>query len=73
MRVLLVDDDTAILQALLPVLRARPGDEVRGAVSGEKALENAAAMGGVDVLITDVAMKPMNGFALRTEMEARYP
>ena len=73
MRILLVDDDTAIIQALLPVLRALPNAEVRVATSGEKAIENAAAMGGVDLLLTDVVMEPMNGFALREEIASRYP
>jgi CheY-like chemotaxis protein len=41
MRVLLVDDDTAVIQSLLAVLRAQPGYEVRAATHGEKALENA--------------------------------
>ena len=41
--------------------------------SGERGLENAAAMGGVDLLITDVVMEPMDGFTLREEMRQRYP
>ena len=73
MRILLVDDDTAIIQALLPVLKGLPDAEVRVATSGEKAIENAAAMGGVDLLLTDVVMEPMNGFALREEISSRYP
>jgi formylglycine-generating enzyme required for sulfatase activity/CheY-like chemotaxis protein len=43
------------------------------ATNGEKAIENAAAMGGVDLLITDVVMEPMDGFILRDELTARYP
>jgi formylglycine-generating enzyme required for sulfatase activity/CheY-like chemotaxis protein len=73
MRVLLVDDDTAVIQSLLPILRAEEGFEVRAATNGAKALENAAALGGVDLLITDVVMPAMDGFALRDEMMRRYP
>jgi len=73
MRVLLVDDDTGVIQALLPALKGLAGAEVRVATTGEKALENAAALGGLDLLITDVVMEPMNGFALREEISARYP
>ena len=73
MRILLVDDDTAVIQALLAVLRTLPGHDVRVATSGEKALENAAALGGVDLLITDVVMEPMDGFTLRTHVVAQYP
>jgi formylglycine-generating enzyme required for sulfatase activity/CheY-like chemotaxis protein len=73
MRILLVDDDTSVIQALLPALKGLAGVEVRVATTGAKALENAAALGGLDLLITDVVMEPMNGFALREEIIARYP
>ena len=73
MRILLVDDDTGVIQALLPALKGLAGAEVRVATTGAKALENAAALGGLDLLITDVVMEPMNGFALREEIVARYP
>lgn len=73
MRILLVDDDTGVIQSLLAILRAQPDYEVRAATHGEKALENAAALGGIDLLITDVVMQPMDGFALREEMKRRYP
>ena len=73
MRILLVDDDTGVIQALLTVLKSVPGYEVRVGTSGERGLENAAAMGGVDLLITDVVMEPMDGFTLREEMRQRYP
>ncbi len=73
MRILLVDDDTGVIQALLAVLKTVPGYEVRVGTSGERALENAAALGGVDLLITDVVMEPMDGFTLREEVRQRYP
>lgn len=73
MRILLVDDDTAVVQALLAILKTLPGHEVRVATNGAKALENAATMGGVDLLITDVVMDPMDGFTLRDNMVAQYP
>ncbi|RYD74956.1 MAG: response regulator, partial [Verrucomicrobiaceae bacterium] len=73
MRILLVDDDTSVIQALLAVLKTLPGHEVRAATTGEKALEHAASMGGVDLLITDVVMDPMDGFTLCTQMMERYP
>src|SRR4051812_15843715 len=73
MRILLVDDDTAIIQSLLASLKTLPGHEVRVATNGQKALENAAALGGVDLLITDVVMEPMDGFTLRDHLIAQYP
>ncbi len=73
MRILLVDDDTGVIQALLAILKSVPDSEMRVGTSGERALENAAALGGVDLLITDVVMEPMDGFTLRDEVQRRYP
>ena len=73
MRILLVDDDTSVIQSLLATIKTLPGHEIRAATSGGKALENAATLGGIDLLITDVVMEPMDGFALRDQMKARYP
>ena len=73
MRILLADDDTGVIQALLAILKSVPGYEIRVATTGERALENAAALGGVDLLITDVVMEPMDGFTLRDEVVARFP
>lgn len=73
MRILLVDDDTSVLQALFGVLKTLPEHEVRVAATGAKALENAAGVGGVDVLITDVVMEPMDGFTLRDHVKAQFP
>jgi formylglycine-generating enzyme required for sulfatase activity/CheY-like chemotaxis protein len=73
MRILLADDDTGVIQSLLAILKSVPGYEVRVATSGEKAIENAATLGGVDLLITDVVMEPMDGFTLRDEIVTRFP
>ena len=73
MRILLVDDDTSVIQTLLATIKTLPGHDVRVATNGEKAIENAAVLGGVDLLITDVVMDPMDGFTLRDELTARYP
>lgn len=73
MRILLVDDETSVIQVLLATLKTLPGHDVRVATSGEKALECASAMGGLDLLITDVVMEPTDGFTLRDQMVERYP
>jgi formylglycine-generating enzyme required for sulfatase activity/CheY-like chemotaxis protein len=73
MRILIVDDDTGVIQTLLATVKTLPGHDVRVATSGDKALENAAGMGGVDLLITDVVMDPMDGFTLRDHIVSRYP
>jgi formylglycine-generating enzyme required for sulfatase activity/CheY-like chemotaxis protein len=73
MRILIVDDDTAVIQTLLATLKTLPGHDVRVATSGDKAIENATGMGGVDLLITDVVMEPMDGFTLRDHILSRFP
>ena len=73
MRILLADDDTGVIQALLAILKSVPGYEIRVATNGDRALENATALGGVDLLITDVVMEPMDGFTLRDQVLTRFP
>ncbi len=73
MRILLADDDTGVIQALLAILKSVPGYEIRVATNGDRALENAAALGGVDLLLTDVVMEPMDGFTLRDQVLTRFP
>lgn len=73
MKILLVDDDPSVIQALFPLLKANPEYEVRVATNGEKAIEQAAAAGGVDILVSDVVMEPMDGFTLRDEFKVRFP
>jgi formylglycine-generating enzyme required for sulfatase activity/CheY-like chemotaxis protein len=73
MRIILVDDESAVLPELLPVLKGIAGTEVRVATNSQKAHEHAAALGGVDLLITDVVMEPTDGFTLRGEFQSMYP
>jgi formylglycine-generating enzyme required for sulfatase activity/CheY-like chemotaxis protein len=73
MRILLVDDDAGVAQALLAILKTMPEHDVRAASNGGEALAAAAETGGVDLLITDVVMEPMDGFTLRDQITAQYP
>ena len=73
MRILLVDDDTSVIQALLAAIKTLPGHDLRVATNGDQAIANAASLGGLDLLVTDVVMEPMDGFTLRDELKARYP
>ncbi len=72
MRILVVDDDATVLQGLVAIINEAGIHEVRAASNGEKALENAAAAGGVDLLITDVVMEPIDGFSLREQLEQQF-
>jgi len=73
MRILLVDDEAAVLQAHMAILKTMPGHDVRVAANAAKAIEHAAALGGIELLITDVVMDPTDGFTLREELQALYP
>jgi formylglycine-generating enzyme required for sulfatase activity/CheY-like chemotaxis protein len=73
MRILLVDDDDSILISLAATLKSLPGHELRLATSGEEALKLAGEMGGVDLVVSDVVMDPMDGFALRDAMKEQHP
>jgi len=73
MRILLVDDDAGVVQALDTILQTLPGNTVRTAGTGDEALAIAAELGGIDLLITDVVMEPMDGFTLRDQILGLYP
>lgn len=73
MKILLVDDEAHVLEAWRELLQASGPCEVRTASTGAEALEIAKAWGGPDVLVTDVAMEPMDGFTLRETLAAEYP
>ena len=73
MKILLVDDDPEMLHAMLEVLRSNPDYTTAVSTNGALALEHAASMNGVDLLITDVVMDPMDGFTLRHKLLESYP
>ncbi|HEY5894792.1 MAG TPA: SUMF1/EgtB/PvdO family nonheme iron enzyme [Chthoniobacterales bacterium] len=73
MKILVVDDDVAIAEALASSIRAEERHQVFSAEEGHAALEKASELGGVDLLITDVVMDPMDGLVLRHEMLQRFP
>jgi CheY-like chemotaxis protein len=69
-RVLVIDDDPAILTMLLRIL-ATENYELQSANSGPEALENLT--GPIDLLITDYVMPVMNGRQLAEQVRTRYP
>ena len=72
MKILLVDDDVSVIQAMLPALKSVRGFQVRMASNGDSAIETAEAWDGIDLLVTEVFMEPMNGFTLRNKLRRRY-
>lgn len=72
-RILLVDDETALRRPIARFLTRR-GAAVEEAGDGLEALERIAAMNGeVDVLLADLRMPRMDGVALHRELRERYP
>jgi putative nucleotidyltransferase with HDIG domain len=72
-RILFVDDEPRVLEALENMLFDRPDDwEVLTAPDGEAALKIMEG-GPVDVLVTDMRMPGMDGSALLEEVCRRYP
>ena len=66
--VLLVDDDEAVRGFVSRILKEQ-GYEILEAGDGAEALELAAAhAGNIDLLLTDVIMPRVNGFALATRL-----
>lgn len=74
MKILLVDDEPGLTAAWRELIASVMKAEIRAASSGEEALRMARAwQGGPDVLVTDVVMEPMDGFALRDTLAAEFP
>jgi DNA-binding NtrC family response regulator len=72
-RVLIVDDDPALLEALPEALQLRmDGVTVDTADSAAAALERIAAR-DYNAIVTDIKMPGMDGFALLAEIRARRP
>ncbi len=61
-KILLVDDDPAIL-TVFKLMLTIDGHDVRTTESAEEAIE-IAQQGGIDLLISDVRMSPIDGFEI---------
>jgi two-component system, sensor histidine kinase and response regulator len=73
LRVLIVDDDLALLEALPEALRLRMGGVVvETADSAAMALERIAGE-EYDAIVTDIKMPGMDGLALLDEIQRRRP
>src|SRR5262249_57711810 len=68
-RVLVVDDDSAVRQSLSTAL-GRDGYEVLAADGGREALEHMAAT-NVDAMVLDVAMPEPNGLEVCRQLRPR--
>ncbi len=71
-RVLVVDDDGALRQALCETLDGA-GYHVSGHRDGSEALAELQRCNNVDLILTDVQMQPMDGLVLLSEVHKRFP
>ena len=71
-RIVVVDDDTAVLRTLQRQLDSL-GWEAYPAGTGREALSMLHTLGGVEAVLTDVNMPIMDGLSLRREVDARFP
>lgn len=73
MKILLVDDEPGVAAAWRELLAPAVQGEMRIATGGEEALRMARAWGGIDVLVTDVVMQPMDGVTLGETLTSEFP
>jgi two-component system, cell cycle sensor histidine kinase and response regulator CckA len=72
MRILLIDDDEAVLEVIALMLTAQ-GHAVVTAVGGRDGLARLAAGGPVDLVLTDLAMPGMSGWDVVRAVRAGWP
>jgi formylglycine-generating enzyme required for sulfatase activity len=74
MRILIVDDEPGVAEALRELLGSHGAFDIKIAVDGAAALHEARSWPeGPEVLLTDVVMEPMDGFRLRESLLGEFP
>lgn len=73
MRILLVDPEGDLLPGLQGPLLGVPGVELYCAPDGTTAIQHAGFLGGVDILLTEVFLQGLDGFALRDTLRGSTP
>jgi len=69
--ILLVDDEASIL-TVFQLMLSIEGHEVRTTLRGDEAIE-IVTQGGVDLLVCDVRMIPLNGFEVLQQVRVLQP
>jgi two-component system, cell cycle sensor histidine kinase and response regulator CckA len=70
--ILVVDDEGFLVDVIFEILDSH-GYSVLTATSGPEAIQISKKPGTVDLLLTDLLMKPMNGLQLADEMKKTHP
>ncbi len=71
-RILVVDDEAG-LRGMLDIILRRDGHEVILAANGQEALRVIAANPGIELVLSDLRMEPMDGLSLLAEIRQHYP
>jgi CheY-like chemotaxis protein len=72
LKIVLVDDEHAVRGVMAEILEME-GHTVIQAGDGTEALARVAAERGVDLVLTDLGMPGMNGWAVARELKSRHP
>jgi CheY-like chemotaxis protein len=72
MRILLIDDEPSV-RAIVAELLELEGHTVTQAENGPDGLAMLATDRGIELVLADVGMPGMNGWALAREVRTRYP
>jgi two-component system cell cycle sensor histidine kinase/response regulator CckA len=70
--ILVVDDEGFLVDVIFEILNTH-GYSVLTATSGEEALQLAKKADHIDLLLTDLIMRPMNGPDLAQELKKQHP
>ena len=73
MKILIVDDNTDIVEYLTEVATSTTDHEVYGATNASDAMAKVDELGAMDLLISDVVMEPQDGFTLRENLLEKFP
>jgi CheY-like chemotaxis protein len=71
-KILVIDDDAAVLEVMALMLEAQ-GHAVTTADGGHQGIDRLAAGGGVDLVLTDLAMPGMSGWEVVRAVRSGWP
>jgi two-component system response regulator PilR (NtrC family) len=71
-RILVVDDETG-LRGMLDIILRRDGHEVVLAANGQEAVRVLASNPGIELVLSDLRMQPMDGLGLLTHVRQSHP
>jgi DNA-binding NtrC family response regulator len=71
-RILVVDDEVG-LRGMLDIILRRDGHQVILAANGQEAIKQIAANPGIELVLSDLRMEPLDGIGLLAHMRQFHP